>query len=337
SELSHNYSAAELEEILKVLRHLMRAQSVLLKVNAEYIRSAGQEDKYRTEPPFKLQGSYRNMARIAERVVPAMTPDEVEQLLDDHYLGEAQTLTKGAEQNLLKLAELRERMTEEQSRRWGEIKRGFARHQVMGSSEEDPTVRALGQLAALTEQVGALREVVAAASEGAPRERERRPEEVEARMRGALTEVLLPRLESLEKALVEVARSTAAAATTAGERVEAPHVDLSPVIEKLGETLRAISDRKIELQIPPEALAGLAPLQRPLDAIAPPAGEDEGAAPMGPPGFSHQLRLIQDALMPLRQLSRRQLREGEGKISAMQVWRQVNEALQVVQAAALWK
>jgi hypothetical protein len=32
-----------------------------------------QEDAYRTEPPFKLQGSYRNMNKMAEKVVAAMT------------------------------------------------------------------------------------------------------------------------------------------------------------------------------------------------------------------------------------------------------------------------
>ena len=29
------------------------------------IKSAGQADEYRIEPPFKLQGSYRNMNKIS--------------------------------------------------------------------------------------------------------------------------------------------------------------------------------------------------------------------------------------------------------------------------------
>ena len=73
----------------------------------------------RTEPPFKLQGSYRNMNKLAEKVVPAMNDDELERLIDDHYPGESQTLTTGAEQNLLKLAELRGRLTPEQARALG--------------------------------------------------------------------------------------------------------------------------------------------------------------------------------------------------------------------------
>ena len=32
-----------------------------------------------------LRKGYRNMARIAEKVVPLMTPEEVEGLIFDHY------------------------------------------------------------------------------------------------------------------------------------------------------------------------------------------------------------------------------------------------------------
>src|SRR5690606_35196758 len=61
SELSYAYSAAEVQEITSVLQHMFRVQDTLLKVNLQYIASASQDDNYRTEPPFKLQGSYRNM------------------------------------------------------------------------------------------------------------------------------------------------------------------------------------------------------------------------------------------------------------------------------------
>ncbi|WP_165986960.1 DNA repair ATPase [Streptomyces sp. YIM 98790] len=124
--LAHPYSAAELEQVLSVLRKLLHIQRTTLKVNAAYIASATQDDAHRTEPPFRLQGSYRNTNRLAEKVVPVMTEEEVEALIDDHYLAEAQTLTRGAEANLLKLAELRGRMTPEQAARWAEIKRAFA-------------------------------------------------------------------------------------------------------------------------------------------------------------------------------------------------------------------
>lgn len=121
SELEHNYSAHEAREITNVLRLMLRVQQVVLKVNQQYIASAASADAYRTEPPFKLQGSYRNMNKLAEKVMAVMTDQELERLLDDHYLGEAQTLTQGAEENLLKLAELRGTLTAEQAERWTAI------------------------------------------------------------------------------------------------------------------------------------------------------------------------------------------------------------------------
>jgi hypothetical protein len=123
--LSHPYSAADLEQITSVLAKLLHIQRTTLTVNAAYIASATQDDAHRTEPPFRLQGSYRNTNRLAERIVPVMTTQELESAIDDHYLAEAQTLTQGAEANLLKLAELRGRMTDAQSARWAEIKHTF--------------------------------------------------------------------------------------------------------------------------------------------------------------------------------------------------------------------
>ncbi|WP_340561431.1 DNA repair ATPase [Streptomyces sp. GSL17-111] len=120
--LSHPYAPGELEEILGVLRNLLHVQRTVLAVNAAYIASAGQDDATRTEPPFRLQGSYRNTNKLAERLAPVMNTAELEALLDDHYQAEAQTLTSGAEANLLKLAEIRGRLTGEQRRRWEEVK-----------------------------------------------------------------------------------------------------------------------------------------------------------------------------------------------------------------------
>jgi ATPase involved in DNA repair/ATPase family associated with various cellular activities (AAA) len=159
-ELTHAYSALELEEITAVLARLSRALVVLLKVNQTYILSAGQEDAFRTEPRFQLQGSYRNMNKIAERVSAAMNDAELWRVIEDHYLGEAQTLTTGAEHNLLKLAELCGKATPEQTRRWEEVKRTFSRLQLMGSSGDDPVARVVGQLSGLGEQVHDLRQGV---------------------------------------------------------------------------------------------------------------------------------------------------------------------------------
>src|SRR5687767_8686591 len=156
TELSHGYSGVELEEILAVIRHLFVAQDTLLKVNAQYIASAAQADAFRTEPPFKLQGSYRNMNKIAEKVVAALTPAELDAIIDDHYRGEAQTLTTAAEHNLLKLAELRGRLTPEQTQRWADIKAEYVRQRRMGGGADDPVTRLVGTLSGLGAELGAI-------------------------------------------------------------------------------------------------------------------------------------------------------------------------------------
>lgn len=108
----------------------------------------------RTEPPFQLQGSYRNMNKLAERIVPVLDDEELAAVIDDHYLGEAQTLASGAEANLLKLAELRGRLTAEQSRRWTEVKAGYLRSRALGGAGDDPVDRAVGALGLLADRVG---------------------------------------------------------------------------------------------------------------------------------------------------------------------------------------
>ena len=65
------------------------------------------------------------MNKLAERIVPVMNDAELDAVIDDHYAGEAQTLTSGAEANLLKLAELRGTLTAERAERWAEVKAGY--------------------------------------------------------------------------------------------------------------------------------------------------------------------------------------------------------------------
>ncbi|HEY0468275.1 MAG TPA: AAA family ATPase, partial [Polyangiaceae bacterium] len=160
SELAHGYSAAEIEEFVALFKRLFQVQKTLLRVNQEYIASASQDDRYRSEPPFKLQGSYRNMNKLVEKVAAAMNEAELERLIDDHYASEAQTLTRGAEQNLLKLAEMRGRMSDEQKARWAEIKEAFVRVQRMGGKDEDPVARVTGSLSLLDDQLKGIREAL---------------------------------------------------------------------------------------------------------------------------------------------------------------------------------
>ncbi|AXE28049.1 DNA repair ATPase (plasmid) [Streptomyces globosus] len=125
--LSHPYAPAEVEEITALLGHLTAARATVLAVNAAYIASAAQDDADRTEPPFRLQGSYRNMNRIAARLSPAMNGAEAAAVVDDHYRAEAQALATGTEANLLKLAALRGALTPEQAARWAEITAPYGR------------------------------------------------------------------------------------------------------------------------------------------------------------------------------------------------------------------
>ena len=141
SEFAHAYSAVELDEISALMRRLFRVRDLLLKVNLAYIESAAQQDAYRTEPPFKLQGSYRNMGKLAAKVTPQMRDDEIDALLRDHYRGEAQTLTTGAEENLLKLAQLLGRPTPPEQARWDAIRDEFARRRKLGGDEADGSTR----------------------------------------------------------------------------------------------------------------------------------------------------------------------------------------------------
>ena len=157
TDLSYAYSAVELNEIEAVLRHMTRCQKVLLRVNETYVSAAAMEDDYRTEPRFQLQGSYRNMNKLAEKVVPAMTDGEVEALITDHYQGESQTLTTGAEANLLKLAELRGTLTDAQDARWREIKDEFRRLKLMGG-DDDPAGMVTGAITGVMKAVEAVRD-----------------------------------------------------------------------------------------------------------------------------------------------------------------------------------
>ncbi len=165
TEIQHGYAAAEVEEITSVLARMMGCQKVLLEVNKQYIASASQEDAYRTEPNFKLQGSYRNMNKLAEKIVSAMNEEELQQLIDDHYASESQTLTTGAEQNLLKLAELRGRMSAEQQARWTEIKESFVRTRRAGGKGDDPVARVTGALGGVDEALQRIHSAIGAAAE----------------------------------------------------------------------------------------------------------------------------------------------------------------------------
>lgn len=152
TDLSHAYSGAEIEEICSVLQKMFVVRDVILKINQQYIKSAAQNDNYRTEPPFKLQGSYRNMNKMAEKLSAVMTQDELLAMIDDHYQGESQLLTSGSEDNLLKLAELRGSMTHEQEARWAAIKKDYLKHKE-SEGDADGAQRIANKIAEVSESL----------------------------------------------------------------------------------------------------------------------------------------------------------------------------------------
>lgn len=163
-----NYSLEEVSELVSTMQKLMRVRDVILSVNREYIRSAAQSDDYRTEPAFKLQGSYRNMNRIAEKVVPIMNDEELTALIVSNYENDAQTLTSGAEANLLKFRELCGLLTPEQATRWDDIRRTFRQNLKMrGLDSDDKTGQVIATLANLTDGLTSIEKAVNAAAHNA--------------------------------------------------------------------------------------------------------------------------------------------------------------------------
>ncbi|MEM6505583.1 MAG: AAA family ATPase, partial [Planctomycetota bacterium] len=162
-EFEGNYATQEIEEMASVMQKLFTVRDIILKVNQQYILSAGQEDQYRTEPPFLLQGSYRNMNRLAEKVVPVMNDEELMRLVIATYEQDAQTLTTGAEANLLKFKELIGVITEEEQQRWTDIRQAFQRNNAVNAMGGDSTAAVVGQLTAFNQGLGGIKQAIGGA------------------------------------------------------------------------------------------------------------------------------------------------------------------------------
>ncbi len=225
-EFEANYSPEELNQLTDVLRKLIRVRDVILKVNAEYIRSAAQAEAYRTEPPFRLQGSYRNMNRLAEQVLPIMNDREVEDLIHQHYQNEAQTLTKGAEANLLKFKELVGALTPAEEHRWNEIRRTFKKNLLLRSAGDgqDPVSLVVGQLSAFNEGLDSIKEVLAAGAAQRPK---------------PVTVFLMPAAPPVPAAEERTAQPDKVAAPTAGS--PAGEVPPKPPVTPPEEGVREVS------------------------------------------------------------------------------------------------
>ncbi len=161
NELQGNHSNQEIADYVSVLEKVIKIRNTVLKVNESYIASAGMEDAYRTEPSFKLQGSYRDMNKLVAKVVPIMDDKELQTLLLSHYESESQTLTSAAEANLLKYKELVNTITPAEQQRWNEIKAIFAKNNKLnGLGGQNQMSQVLSQMMDFTENLEGIKEVL---------------------------------------------------------------------------------------------------------------------------------------------------------------------------------
>jgi uncharacterized protein YeeX (DUF496 family) len=157
-DLEGSWAMDQIREMFAVMKKLIVVRDAVLKVNRQYIRSAAQADAYRTEPPFKLQGSYRNMNRMAERVVSVMNDDELQSLIASSYEQDAQTLTSDNEANLLKFKELMGTLTPTDTERWEAIKYAYVENARMaGVDPTDSVGQLMRQLQAMRDGLESIR------------------------------------------------------------------------------------------------------------------------------------------------------------------------------------
>ncbi|ERK31212.1 DNA repair ATPase [Clostridium intestinale] len=156
--LEVNYSVEEMNEYVSLIHKLFKVRDIVLKVNLEYIYSAAQAEEYRNEPAFKLQGSYRNMNKIAEKIIPAMNDDELFHRILASYENDSQTLTTGAEANMLKWKELVGCINEEEKKRYAEIKAVFLKNKLVKG--DDKIGQAVLALNGLTENLSLIKDIL---------------------------------------------------------------------------------------------------------------------------------------------------------------------------------
>ena len=81
-------------------------------------------------------------------------------MLSDHYQGEAQLLTTGAEHNLLKLAQLRGNSTNQEQQRWETILEDFQRNKTMGGDDMDAASKVVSQLSYVTQHLKSIHKAI---------------------------------------------------------------------------------------------------------------------------------------------------------------------------------
>ena len=119
------------------------------------------EDEYRTEPSFKLQGSYRDMNKLVAKVVPVMNDAELQTLILSHYESESQTLTSAAEANLLKYKDLIGSLNDEERSRWNTIQETFQKNnKLKGFGNKNEMAQLLSQMMEFTDNLEGIKQVL---------------------------------------------------------------------------------------------------------------------------------------------------------------------------------
>jgi len=161
ADLKASHSKQDVQDYVSLLEKVVVIRNTLLKVNETYIKSAAMEDAYRTEPAFKLQGSYRDMNKLVEKLVPIMNDKELVTLLQTHYESEAQTLTSSAEANLLKYKEITNRISAEEQERWDKIKETFVKNnKLKGLGSTNEMAQIISQLMEFSDGLKGIEEVL---------------------------------------------------------------------------------------------------------------------------------------------------------------------------------
>ncbi|MDR2039308.1 MAG: DNA repair ATPase [Bacteroidales bacterium] len=159
--LEGNHTQQDVDDFIAVAKSCLQVREIVLQVNQNYIGSAAMQDAYRTEPSFKLQGSYRDMNKMVSRIIPLMNQEEINTLILNHYESEAQTLTSDSEANLLKLKEIAGLLTPKESERWESIREIFRKNnKLSGIGQDNPIGQVVAQLAQFNEGLDGIKNVL---------------------------------------------------------------------------------------------------------------------------------------------------------------------------------
>ncbi len=160
-DLEANHTQQDIDDFIAVIKNSIVVRNIVMKVNQNYILSASVQDAYRIEPPFKLQGSYRDMNKLISQIVPLMNKKEINALVLTHYENEAQTLTADSEANLLKLKEIANLLSEEEKERWEQIKTIFNKNNKFAGIDQNNQIgKIVSQLAEFNDNLGGIKDAM---------------------------------------------------------------------------------------------------------------------------------------------------------------------------------